>query len=738
MAEVEEPQFSTLAERIAALNKQKSFSSSSTVASASPPPRPASSALAAHGKRPPPPPPPAAAPKVQTVARTADEPVRPPLPVRQPTQPKRATSSQHSQPPSLPRRLPSNQNVKLLAAGGRRPSSDSVVSTASTATASLALSRVSSATSHGSSGSGLRKLPPAFGTTKLPPLPPSKREREAADRAATEKEAVEREEAEWAARHEAAERQAVSTTTGPPALPMRPGAGSRQASDASDGAHPRLPPRPRPGPGDASKPPPLPARRSTVRDGETQPPVLPARRQTDRAQEPSPPTLPSRQSTVRSAISQGFSSSKAAIGRWSDRANHKNDDGDDDTPPPLPMASRPSRAQIDAVVRGGGRSSAAAPGSGNYAMKGDDDECLLCRDFSGPDDLAARYPLERLPRQGTVNYLARHLCDPFSSQTDKARAIFTWCHHNVAYDVDGFFSGCIPRGQSITEQIFSGKAVCEGYAKIYEAIARAAGLEVRVVTGHGKGFGFNLVKPGQPVPPPNPTGHAWNAVRIDGGEWKLLDACWGAGNISEQRAERYEKCFAPDMFTMSNDKFGERHFPADRSCFFRADGCAISWAEYVVERSAEPPVVLYTNGKEDQFIDPDSVQPSSLQIHVSNVSRGSSGDDLVHFYFGRTCPHWKLETNGRGLQPYQMFIKIKNGGADGRSEEMVEVRYDSPLHWWADIPRSRLGPPGTKLTCFAYATRDGQDMRGASMADFRASLGRHKVTFVGICAWELV
>lgn len=403
------------------------------------------------------------------------------------------------------------------------------------------------------------------------------------------------------------------------------------------------------------------------------------------------------------------------------------------------MASRPSRAQIDAVVRGGGRSrTPAASAPGFYPRKGDDEECMICRDFSGPDDVAARYPLERLPRQGTVDYLARHLCDPFPSQTDKARAIFTWCHHNIAYDVDGFFGGCIPRGQSISERIFSGKAVCEGYAKIYEAIAQAAGLEVLVVTGHGKGYGFSLVKPGQPVPPPNPTGHAWNAVRIDGGEWKLLDACWGAGNVSKDRAERYEKRFTPVMFTMSNEEFGERHFPQDRNCFFRADGRVLTWAEYVVEKSAEPPVTLYSN-ELDQGIGPDSVEPSRLRIHVNDAGRGSgSPDDMVHFRFGRSCPHWKLETHGRGLRPYQMVIQIKNGGADGRSDEMVEMRYDSPMRWWADIPRSRLGPPGTKLTCFAFTTRDDQDMRGATMADFRASWGRRKVGLAGVCAWELV
>lgn len=60
---------------------------------------------------------------------------------------------------------------------------------------------------------------------------------------------------------------------------------------------------------------------------------------------------------------------------------------------------------------------------------------------------------------------------------------------------------------------------------MFAAIAIKAGLEAVVVGGNGKGFGYSPLKPGDPVPPYN-AGHAWNAVKIDGGEWKLIDCCW--------------------------------------------------------------------------------------------------------------------------------------------------------------------------------------------------------------------
>ena len=111
---------------------------------------------------------------------------------------------------------------------------------------------------------------------------------------------------------------------------------------------------------------------------------------------------------------------------------------------------------------------------------------------------------------------------------------------------------------TVEDTIFSGKAVCQGYADTYKAIANRAGLECVLVSGHGKGYGYTPLKKGERPPPPKPDGHAWNAVRIDGGEWKLLDACWGAGHLGEGNA--YKQEFSPTQFTRSNDKFGISHF----------------------------------------------------------------------------------------------------------------------------------------------------------------------------------
>jgi transglutaminase/protease-like cytokinesis protein 3 len=105
------------------------------------------------------------------------------------------------------------------------------------------------------------------------------------------------------------------------------------------------------------------------------------------------------------------------------------------------------------------------------------------------------------------------------SATDKARAIFTWFHHNMDYDVASFVNhlgGVAIAPSTPAESILSGVGVCAGYAGSYAAIATAAGLECTVVNGHGKGVGYRDWQAGEPVPAYD-MNHAWNAVRIDGG-----------------------------------------------------------------------------------------------------------------------------------------------------------------------------------------------------------------------------
>ncbi|KAF4948227.1 hypothetical protein F66182_18544, partial [Fusarium sp. NRRL 66182] len=197
------------------------------------------------------------------------------------------------------------------------------------------------------------------------------------------------------------------------------------------------------------------------------------------------------------------------------------DEPDQSVPPAIPIASRPNLAAIQAT-----KPKFAANG---HTHVGASTVCMICRDFSGPDNHAAQFPRQSLPTNDLA-WLATQLTAPFPSLTDKARALFTWLHYNIRYDVDAFFNNNV-QPSTPAKTLSTGLAVCEGYAGLFATLATHAGLEALVIGGHGKGFGHSQLAPGSTIPPFE-AGHAWNAVRIDGVKWKLVDPCWGAGAVA--------------------------------------------------------------------------------------------------------------------------------------------------------------------------------------------------------------
>lgn len=380
-------------------------------------------------------------------------------------------------------------------------------------------------------------------------------------------------------------------------------------------------------------------------------------------------------------------------------------------PPPINLSSKPTRNQVQAVQN---RPAPTPPPTSG---------CLICRDFSGPDRVAAQHPRHSIPQTGdSTGYLAQVLCGPFSSATDKARAIFTWLHHNVAYDVDAFFGNRVKHVDP-KDTIASGLAVCGGYAGVYTAIALKAGLEAVMVTGHGKGYGYKALQPGERCPPVDATGHAWNAVRIDGGEWKLLDACWGAGNVGNQV---YNKKFTPSYFTMSNDDFGIKHFPSEHNHFFRSDGRIPTWEEYFVGPCGSEPLQLF-GAVEDHGLSGTSFSPPQKRIPVNS-------NETIRFQFSKICEHWDHEKNGEG-KPYPMILKIN--GVDGRKEDYVAFE-NNEFWYWVDVRAKDLGAPGQTVNCYAVTSVNGKDCRGLTRREYLNKKGKCGMGFGGVCCWELV
>jgi len=173
-------------------------------------------------------------------------------------------------------------------------------------------------------------------------------------------------------------------------------------------------------------------------------------------------------------------------------------------------------------------------------------------DYARIDDQVTKTPDSA---ETSVETLAAHLVTPARNDLERAWSIFRWMADNVTYDVESLLAGHMPASdsQSVLERRSS---VCEGYANLFAALAKAAGLEVVKITGHAKGYGYAVG--GDDTQPSN---HAWNAVRIDG-RWRLIDATWGAGHFDpEERA--FTRSLQPHYFLTPPDEFVAGHFPED-------------------------------------------------------------------------------------------------------------------------------------------------------------------------------
>ena len=154
-------------------------------------------------------------------------------------------------------------------------------------------------------------------------------------------------------------------------------------------------------------------------------------------------------------------------------------------------------------------------------------------------------------KESSVVKLAAYLTAPAQNEIEKARAIFTWMATHITYDVKAYKSK--RNGDLSPEAVLkSKKAVCSGYANLFAALAKAAGLETVSITGYSKGYSYEAGIRFRE------TNHAWNAVKLNG-KWHLLDTTWGAGYLDERG--RFVAMFRDHFFMTPPAVFIYDHFP---------------------------------------------------------------------------------------------------------------------------------------------------------------------------------
>lgn len=154
----------------------------------------------------------------------------------------------------------------------------------------------------------------------------------------------------------------------------------------------------------------------------------------------------------------------------------------------------------------------------------------------------------------SVEVLSEYLTSPWQGDRNKAYAIFRWLSFNVAYDVDGFFGRAEKKSNDAASVLRHKTSVCAGYASLFEALGKVAGLQVHSIEGYAKGYGF---EPGQRIKDQN---HAWNGVQVNG-EWFISEPTWGAGYLGADLMFHRSPDVA--MFLMDPEYAICSHYPAD-------------------------------------------------------------------------------------------------------------------------------------------------------------------------------
>jgi hypothetical protein len=165
--------------------------------------------------------------------------------------------------------------------------------------------------------------------------------------------------------------------------------------------------------------------------------------------------------------------------------------------------------------------------------------------------LVKQNPEDSLPK--LVEALEAGKTDPF----ERVRAIHDWITRNIAYDFSAY-QGKTPTIVEPYAVLRHGSSVCQGYSNLFTLMCTLAGIQSQVVTGYGRGYGFDpFTEDSQPYQ----SNHAWNAVLVDGG-WYLVDTTWDAGGI-EGQANTFKWQYSTGFLFTPPDVFLCTHYPED-------------------------------------------------------------------------------------------------------------------------------------------------------------------------------
>lgn len=147
--------------------------------------------------------------------------------------------------------------------------------------------------------------------------------------------------------------------------------------------------------------------------------------------------------------------------------------------------------------------------------------------------------------------MSEYIKSNVSAEDEYLRMAYMWIAKNVSYDKGGEMDLTLSCStDSIANVILKKKkAVCSGYAELFTQLCHALGFQAYTVTG------YTMLDKQVDI-----DGHAWNAVQLSSGEWKLFDPMWGAGTLTKGK---FSKKINDKYFFVDPSEFIKTHMPFD-------------------------------------------------------------------------------------------------------------------------------------------------------------------------------
>lgn len=156
-------------------------------------------------------------------------------------------------------------------------------------------------------------------------------------------------------------------------------------------------------------------------------------------------------------------------------------------------------------------------------------------------------------KNADLSPLYEYLSVKSQNELEATRAIYRWIITHISYDEEAYDNGNKRINRNSVDIIKRQKAVCWGYATLFQEMAQQLGIESIVISGYAR-TQFSETFPLEEI------NHAWNAVKIEE-QWYLLDATWDSSLFGKE--DEFSLKYQRDYFLTEPAYFLLNHLPAN-------------------------------------------------------------------------------------------------------------------------------------------------------------------------------